>query len=56
MKERYSRNDLLVIPKETVESVKEPEKYVISKLVKPMVINGVHAWVLAWLGVCLITR
>jgi transposase InsO family protein len=48
MKERFTRNDLLVIPKDTMKSVKEPEKFTISKIVGPKLITGVQGYFVRW--------
>lgn len=48
MNERFTRNDLLVIPKDTIRSVKEPEKFTISKIVAPKIINGVQGYFVRW--------
>ena len=48
MADKFNRNDLLVIPSDTKENVKEPVKYVISKLVKPVLKNGIQHFEVRW--------
>ncbi len=50
MNERFTRNDLLVIPKNTKKSVAEPEKFTISKIMTPKLITGVQGYMVRWLG------